>query len=379
MFLRWKIELFGCLPIFNGLVMTTKGEHIRRVVEEVRVITAKGLLFLQGALVKPFCVHRCRLHGRLSSHDSSNEGSICFGNRKYSHEGEEDVRIVHACVYLGKTWKCWQKSGAVKPSLQVRHEKDWFSWTWWGIACYISSENIWLDFLESEGIVENSRAWDAIDVWLGRPAAVLKLYNGCADQLCFLQAIDHFPLAGHSVLPQIWSQWPRAHNARKLQFLCSAIRAEAVSLWLYRGDKRFVHYSKMQKEKLEGFIKIMEVEIFANSVFVVHSHLQHPGAWWIVRKRFNITPKSYRNGLEWRMQCGFVRGCPGSNWQLTAKPGRQDEMNLDIFLSQYGDKLCLGWMKVRHVEISVMVRSRTVLTAVATVTPGIQRYEIAMW
>lgn len=72
----------------------------------------------------------------------------------------------------------------------------------------------------------------------------------------------------------------RLHQATQSRFRFSLTGAEATSFRGCPDIQKFVHYSEKGNEKLPGILKMVEVDIPANSIFVGHGHLPHACAYW---------------------------------------------------------------------------------------------------
>lgn len=126
-----------------------------------------------------------------------------------------------------------------------------------GVCRYSSTEELSMEYLETEENVQYSRTRAAMNVWLGWLADALELEIWCPDQLGLPKTHGRYLLIDRSQLSASeWSQGLPALWARRSRFHFLATRTEGTSLWVCHGNQKFVHYLEKQRKKLAGILDL---------------------------------------------------------------------------------------------------------------------------
>lgn len=131
-------------------------------------------------------------------------------------------------------------------------------------------------------------------------------------------------------------------------------RSHARLLWVFCGSHNPL-LGKLKK-KQAGVLKMVEVEIHNQWVFVRHDTIQHDGAIWNVGHAWQYHKDVNHKGMIWTMPS-----------------------YLQMVLILGAKVRCLGCVKVRHLMMSLMSLNQTVPIAVMTVVLRTLDWALAIW
>lgn len=263
------------------LVRCLHCKNLSEPIRKYRFTYSLGMMivsFLPGC--EPSCCHdgSCtgyRRHGRV----------VKNGSTKISRKTGEHP------------WKVGQLRLSLINSVKV--ELDHRDHTW-GIGFYSPRNELLIGSLDKEKYCNQWKVyWDACLPGLVSSSCRI------AGRLLISVVSSQYWCSTSNGRPQLfawhWSWKHLAHQARQFKFLLLLAGTEGTSLWLFPGIQMSVSNLERDKRELTVVLKMHEVGISANSVFVEHGHEQHAGVRWNGGDRCDTTNMPHLECMIWRI------------------------------------------------------------------------------